>query len=227
MTEPISLAGDIDATLTKVLIIDDHPLFRKGARLLLAQENGFRVVGEASSGMEGLRLARELDTDLILLDLNMAEMDGLETLRQLRVTHPDARVVMLTVSDLEQDLVEALRAGASGYLLKDTEPEDLLKQLRQILDGHLIISEGLTEHLIRAMRGEKEATAPEQAGLTERESEILQGVSEGLSNKMIARQLDITEGTVKVHVKNLLRKLNLRSRVEAAVWAVEHQKPHR
>jgi len=227
MTEkaPATLRGD--AAPARILIIDDHPLFRKGARLLLSQENGFVVVGEASSGGEGLRLAGELDTDLILLDLNMAQMDGLETLRHLRDTHPDARVVMLTVSDLEQDLVDALRAGASGYLLKDTEPEDLLAQLRQILDGHLIISEGLTEHLIRAMRGDKEATPPAQAGLTERETEILLGISEGLSNKMIARQLDITEGTVKVHVKNLLRKLNLRSRVEAAVWAVEHHQAGR
>lgn len=207
--------------LARVLIIDDHPLFRKGARLLLEPETGFEVVGEASSGAEGIRLAEELETDLILLDLNMAQMDGLETLRRLRLADPEARVVMLTVSDHEQDLVAALRAGASGYLLKDTEPEELLAQLRQVLEGHLVLSQSLTEHLMRAVRRDHEPTPVEQAGLTERELEILRGISEGLSNKHIARQLDITEGTVKVHVKHLLRKLNLHSRVEAAVWATD------
>jgi two-component system, NarL family, nitrate/nitrite response regulator NarL len=211
--------------LARVLIIDDHPLFRKGARLLLEPETGFEVVGEASSGAEGIRLAGELETDLILLDLNMAEMDGLETLRRLRLANPDVRVVMLTVSDHEQDLVAALRTGASGYLLKDTEPEELLAQLRQVLDGHLVLSQSLTEQLMRAVRGDREPTPVEQAGLTERELEILDGISEGLSNKHIARQLDISEGTVKVHVKHLLRKLNLHSRVEAAVWAVDQRRP--
>jgi two-component system nitrate/nitrite response regulator NarL len=214
-----------DAALARVLIIDDHPLFRKGARLLLEPENGFQVVGEASSGAEGIALADSLDSELILLDLNMAKMDGLETLRCLREAHPDTLVVMLTVSDHEQDLVAALRAGASGYLLKDTEPEELLGQLRQALEGHLVLSKSLTEHLMRAVRREQQPTPLEQAGLTEREGEILQGIAEGLSNKHIARQLDITEGTVKVHVKHLLRKLNLRSRVEAAVWAVENRSP--
>jgi two-component system, NarL family, nitrate/nitrite response regulator NarL len=216
--------SDEAPALARVLIIDDHPLFRKGARLLLEPETGFEVVGEASSGAEGVRLASELETDLILLDLNMAEMDGLETLRRLRLADPEARVVMLTVSDHEQDLVAALRTGASGYLLKDTEPEELLAQLRQVLEGHLVLSQSLTEHLMRAVRSDQEPTPVEQAGLTERELEILQGISEGLSNKHIARQLDITEGTVKVHVKHLLRKLNLHSRVEAAVWAVDQRR---
>jgi two-component system, NarL family, nitrate/nitrite response regulator NarL len=224
MTEQQSERSDETPALARVLIIDDHPLFRKGARLLLEPETGFEVVGEASSGAEGIRLASELETDLILLDLNMAEMDGLETLRRLRLADPEARVVMLTVSDHEQDLVAALRTGASGYLLKDTEPEELLAQLRQVLDGHLVLSQSLTEHLMRAVRSDQEPTPVEQAGLTERELEILQGISEGLSNKHIARQLDITEGTVKVHVKHLLRKLNLHSRVEAAVWAVDQRR---
>ena len=209
----------------RVVIIDDHPLFRKGARQLLEPGTGFEVVGEASSGQEGLRLVEQLKPGLILLDLNMAEMDGLETLRRLRHADPQAIVVMLTVSDHEGDLLAALRAGASGYLLKDVEPEDLLAQLRQVLDGHLVLSEGLAEMLARAVRQERAATPLEQAGLTEREMEILKHISDGLSNKHIARRLDITEGTVKVHVKNLLRKLNLRSRVEAAVWAVEQQRP--
>jgi two-component system, NarL family, nitrate/nitrite response regulator NarL len=209
----------------RVVIIDDHPLFRKGARQLLEPGTGFEVVGEASSGQEGLRLVERLKPGLVLLDLNMAEMDGLETLRRLRHADPQAVVVMLTVSDHQGDLLAALRAGASGYLLKDMEPEDLLAQLRQVLDGHLVLSEGLAEMLARAVRQERAATPVEQAGLTEREIEILKHISDGLSNKHIARRLDITEGTVKVHVKNLLRKLNLRSRVEAAVWAVEQQRP--
>lgn len=225
MTEiPLDTPSE-ETRLARVLIIDDHPLFRKGARLLLEPEAGFQVVGEASSGAEGVRLAETIETDLILLDLNMAKMDGLETLRCLRLAHPDTRVVMLTVSDHEQDLVAALRGGASGYLLKDTEPDELLAQLHQVLEGRLVLSESLTEHLMRAVRREQEPTPIEQAGLTEREVEILRGISEGLSNKLIARQLDITEGTVKVHVKHLLSKLNLHSRVEAAVWAVEQQRP--
>ncbi|WP_043740416.1 two-component system response regulator NarL [Thioalkalivibrio nitratireducens] len=210
----------------RVVIIDDHPLFRKGARELLEPGTGFEVVGEASSGAEGLRRVGEIRPDLVLLDLNMAEMDGLETLRRLHQADPDMRVVMLTVSDREEDLVEALRAGASGYLLKDMEPEDLLDRLRQVLEGHLVLSEGLTEHLARAVRREHEPTPLDRAGLTERETEILNQIADGLSNKHIARNLDITEGTVKVHVKNLLRKLNLRSRVEAAVWMVEQRRPH-
>jgi len=222
---PAAPARDLTAGLARVLIIDDHPLFRKGARLLLEPESGFTVVGEASSGAEGLQLAATLETDLILLDLHMAEMDGLETLKRLRHANPDARVVMLTVSDQEQDLVTALRTGASGYLLKDTEPEDLLVQLHQVLEGRLVLSESLTEHLMRAVCREQEPTPIERAGLTEREAEILQGVAEGQSNKHIARSLGITEGTVKVHMKHLLRKLGLRSRVEAAVWAVEQQHP--
>lgn len=132
---------------------------------------------------------------------------------------------MLTVSDNEDDVVTALRAGADGYLLKDMEPEDTLEYLRQGASGKLVISERLTELLAHALRTEgSHPTDAEQAGLTEREFEILQLIAKGLSNKMIARKLDITEGTVKVHVKHLLKKLNLRSRVEAAVWAVNEGK---
>lgn len=219
-------SGDAErAEPARVLIIDDHPLFRRGARQLLEMGDNAQVVGEASSGDEGLVLAAELDPDLVLLDLNMDGMDGLETLRRLREAQTRARVVMLTVSDHEDDLVAALRAGADGYLLKDMEPEDLLTQLQQALEGHMVLSRGLTEHLMRAVRREHEPTPVEQAGLTEREQEILNLISEGFSNKHIARRLDIAEGTVKVHVKHLLKKLNLSRRVEAAVWAVEQQRP--
>lgn len=211
--------------ITSLIAIDDHPLFRKGVADLVGMEPSLNMIGEAASGEEGLELIAQLEPDLILLDLNMKGMDGLETLKRIKETDTDARVIMLTVSDNEEDVVDALRAGADGYLLKDMEPEDTLDYLRQASRGKLVISERLTELLAHALR--TEGTHPSntnQAGLTEREEQILVLIAQGLSNKMIARKLDITEGTVKVHVKHLLKKLNLRSRVEAAVWAVNEAK---
>jgi two-component system, NarL family, nitrate/nitrite response regulator NarL len=207
----------------RLVVIDDHPLFRRGVRQLVDIEGGFEVVGEASSGPEGIELALQLQPDLVLLDLNMEGMDGNKTLQELRAAGCTARVAMLTVSDEEEDLVAALRAGADGYLLKDTEPEDLLRQLRQIVDGRLVLTEGLTEHLARAMRRRDEPASAEQPRLTPREQEVLDLIASGLNNKLIARELDLSEGTVKVHVKHLLKKLGLRSRLEAALWAVEQQ----
>ena len=209
--------------ITTIIAIDDHPLFRKGVSDLIGMEANLSMVGECASGEEGLKLARELNPDLILLDLNMKGMDGIATLRALREADLDARVIMLTVSDHEEDVVAALRAGADGYLLKDMEPEDPLDYLRQAAAGKMVISERLTALLAHALR--HEASHPSdlnQAGLTAREDQILKLIAQGLSNKMIARKLDITEGTVKVHVKHLLKKLNLRSRVEVAVWAVNN-----
>ena len=211
------------ATPVRLLVIDDHPLFRRGVRQLVDIEGGFEVVGEASSGPEGIALAEQLQPDLVLLDLNMEGMDGNETLHALRAVGCTARVAMLTVSDQEDDLVNALRAGADGYLLKDTEPEELLRQLRQIVDGRLVLTEGLTEHLARAMRRQDEPAAAGQPRLTPREREVLDLIASGLNNKLIAKELDLSEGTVKVHVKHLLKKLGLRSRLEAALWAVEQQ----
>lgn len=205
-----------------VLVIDDHPLFRKGVGQLLAMDERFALIGEAANGEDGVRLARALAPDLILLDLNMTGMNGIDTLKAIHAADLDARVLMLTVSDSEEDLVAALRAGADGYLLKDMEPEELLVGLRRAAEGETVLSERLTQMLARALRRDGRAADPAQVELTDREREILVHIADGKSNKLIARALGITEGTIKVHVKHLLKKLNLRSRVDAAVWAVEH-----
>ncbi len=205
-----------------IIIIDDHPLLRKGIRQLIEDEDDLELVAEASGAEEGVRLALEHDPDLILLDLNMPEINGIEALKQLRAEGVAARIVMFTVSDHEEDVVVALKSGADGYLLKDMEPEDLLEQLRQAALGKMVVSERLTTLLAEALRNQRTRPAgPDIANLTAREMQIMRLIAEGLSNKMIARRLDVTEGTVKVHVKNLLKKMQLRSRVEVAVWAVQ------
>ena len=206
---------------TSVIIIDDHPLFRKGVSQLIALSDQLHLIGEASSGEEGLMLARALEPDLILLDLNMRGMGGIETLRALREADLAARILILTVSDAADDLVAAIRAGADGYLLKDMEPEQLIQQIRAALGGALVISPALTRVLAQALRNPPSAS---QLDLTDRERQVLKMIAAGSSNKVIGNKLGITEGTVKVHVKNLLHKLGLRSRVEAAVWAMEHMR---
>jgi len=204
----------------RILIIDDHPLFRKGVAQLITMAPHLEVVGEASNGEQGVAKAKELDPDLILLDLHMRDMSGIETLKAIRDAAMDCRVVILTVSDNADDLVAAIRSGADGYLLKDMEPEDLLTAIDEALNGRTVIGERLNSLLARAIREEATAKQRDTATLTDREKEILQGLAQGLSNKLIARNLDITEATVKVHVKNLLKKLGFHSRLEAAVWAV-------
>jgi two-component system, NarL family, nitrate/nitrite response regulator NarL len=205
-----------------VLVIDDHPLLRRGISQLLALDGDITMTGEACNADDGVRLAAALEPDLILLDLHMPGADGLATLARLRAAGVTSRIIIFTASDADDDVVAALRAGADGYLIKDMEPEDLLRQLRHAALGRMAISERLTALLAEALRNQH---APEPAAahdnLTRREREILPLVSGGLSNKMIARTLDISEGTVKVHVKHLLKKLKLRSRVEMAVWAVQ------
>jgi two-component system nitrate/nitrite response regulator NarL len=204
-----------------LLVIDDHPLFRKAVLQLVEMAGSFVVVGEASSGSEGLKLAQRLEPDLVLLDLNMNEMDGIEVLKAIKSWGTETRVIMLTVSDEAGDLVAALRAGADGYLLKETEPEDLLVKLAAAAAGEVILTDRLTRLLAHSLRDENKPREVDQAGLTEQESRTLELIARGKSNKAIARELGIADGTVKVHVKHLLRKLNLHSRVEAAVWALD------
>jgi two-component system nitrate/nitrite response regulator NarL len=210
--------------MSTVITIDDHPLFRKGVSDLISLVDSLSLIGEAASGQEGLELAKKLNPDLVLLDLNMKGMDGIETLEAIKASDLDSRVIMLTVSNNEENVVSAFRAGADGYLLKDMEPEEILARLESAANGQFIISDELTELLAHALRGDTIPKDSMQAGLTEREEEILELISRGYSNKAIARELDITEGTVKVHVKHLLKKLNLKSRLEAAVWSVNSRK---
>jgi two-component system nitrate/nitrite response regulator NarL len=211
----------------RVLLIDDHALVRKGIEELL-QSRGVQVVASVGSGEEGVRRAKELSADLILLDVKMPGMNGIETLKALRASGVGAPVVMLTMSREDADLSAALRAGAQGYLLKDIEPEDLVPALEAALQGNNVVARELVGSLARLVRGDGGPAVPQPAPsrpfaeLTPRELEILECIADGSSNKMIARALDITDGTVKLHVKAILRKLGLRSRVEAAVAAVEH-----
>lgn len=208
-----------------LLIVDDHPLFRKGVRYLVNKVAGFTIVGEASCGQEGIDMAAELAPDMMLLDLNMRDISGLEVLKAVKCANPDIRVVMLTVSDQADDLVAALRGGADGYLLKEMEPEDLIIKLAEAAGGQITLTPRLINLLAKAMQQDAaQSKKTSEADLTNQEQRILELVAAGMSNKLAARELGITEGTVKVHVKHLLRKLNLRSRVEAAVWFVEQRK---
>ncbi len=211
-------------TKATVMMVDDHPLFRKGIRQLIDLEDQLQVVGEAKNGEEALEKARELEPDLILLDLNMQGMDGLDTLRSLRAAGVASRVIMLTVSDNEADVVNCFKAGADGYLLKDMEPEDILEKVLQATVGKMAISERLTEILATALRKPNQQERDPTASLTSREYEILTRIAQGHSNKVIARDLDISDGTVKVHVKHILKKMGMKSRVEAAVWLVDRKK---
>jgi len=202
----------------KILLIDDHPLMRKGMRQILELETDFVVVGEASNGSEGIAKALDLQPDLIILDLNMKGLSGLDTLKALRAEGVDARIVILTVSDAKNDIFTLIDAGADGYLLKDTEPDTLLSQLKRIAQGEVILSDSIKNLLL-----ERQSSQEPIYSLTDREMDVLRLIATGLSNKQIAGQLFISEETVKVHIRNLLRKLNVHSRVAATVLYFEHK----
>ncbi|WP_422386031.1 two-component system response regulator NarL [Izhakiella australiensis] len=214
----------ITMTPATLLLIDDHPMLRRGICQLVSLDPMLKVIAEAGNGPDGVTLAREHDPDLILLDMNMPDYDGLATLRALRQQPLSGRVVMFTVSDLRQDVIAALQQGADGYLLKDMEPEALLAALHQAAAGEMVLSENLVPLLAEQLRTPQVPASLAACALTPREEEILRQLARGLSNKLIARELDISESTVKVHVKHLLQKLGLRSRTEAAVWLLQ-QKP--
>ncbi|KOE60305.1 response regulator [Aggregatibacter actinomycetemcomitans] len=202
----------------KVLIIDDHPLMRRGIKQLVELEEGFEFVGGAGNGTEGINLALQTSPDLIILDLNMKGLSGLDTLKALRAEGMDARIVILTVSDAKNDIFTLIDAGADGYLLKDTEPDTLLSQLKRIARGEVILSDSIKNLLL-----ERQSAQEPIYSLTDREMGVLRLIATGLSNKQIAGQLFISEETVKVHIRNLLRKLNVHSRVAATVLYFEHK----
>ncbi|HCY13099.1 MAG TPA: two-component system response regulator NarL [Gammaproteobacteria bacterium] len=208
----------------KVLIVDDHALFRVGLQGLL-ERRGIEIAAVAGEGEEGVRLASELRPEVILLDLRMPETGGLEVLRRINEQGLEIPVVMLTTSSDEDDLAESLRNGARGYLLKDMEPDELVVALQEIVAGKMVVAPGLTGALANLVRHgnrrERKDELEPFRSLTPREREILCHLAEGQSNKVIARHLDISDGTVKLHVKAILRKLGVHSRVEAAVMAVE------
>jgi two-component system, NarL family, nitrate/nitrite response regulator NarL len=209
---------------SSILLVDDHPLLRKGLTQLIELEDDLEVIGEASDGKTAIAMAQEFEPDVIVLDLNMQGMDGLETLHAMRAANISSRIIMLTVSDNDEDVVRAMTYGADGYLLKDMDPDDIIQRIREAANGKVVISEKLTHVLVGALRKGDDSRAKQLASLTSREHEILRFIAKGLSNKLIARELDITDGTVKVHVKHILRKLNLKSRVEAAVWVISQGK---
>ena len=206
----------------RIVIIDDHTLFREDLQPLLGR-HGIEVVASVGDGREGIRLAQELRPDIVLLDMRMPGISGLEVLKHFQQINFESPVVMLTTSGDERDLVEALRNGAKGYLLKDMEPDNVVAALREIIKGDTVVASNLTQILAKVVKGE-DPLEPEPSpldSLTPREREILGLLAEGQSNKVIARNLGISDGTVKLHVKAILRKLNIHSRVEAAVIAVE------
>jgi two-component system nitrate/nitrite response regulator NarL len=210
-------------TPIRVLLIDDHTLFRSGVKALLSRNPDFEVVGEAADGLEGVKRAKALEPDVILLDLHMPGTSGRDALKLLLEDAPQARVLMLTVSEDAEDLIETLRSGATGYLLKNINTETLLDSIRKAAEGESVVSPQMTGKLVQGLKApaKSEPTPAEKDRLSPREREILAFLAKGASNKEIARRLDLAESTVKIHVQHILRKLNLSSRVQAAVYAVE------
>ena len=208
----------------KIVLIDDHTLFRSGLKALLQRQSDFAAVGEAADGLEGVKLIELVAPDVVLLDLDMSHMNGREALAQIVAVHPELAVLMLTVSEDGEDLAECMRLGARGYLLKNINAEFLLSSIRRAVTGDSVLSPEMTAKLVARLRDPRPAASrPDVDSLTPRERETLRHLARGASNKEIARSLDLAESTVKVHVQNILRKLNLSSRVQAAVFAVENE----
>ncbi len=204
----------------RIVVVDDHTLFRRGITALLARVADFDIVGEAADGFEGIRVVAAERPDVVLLDLHMPGITGLEATQAILKDAPGAHVVMLTVSEEPDDLMACLRAGALGYLLKNIDSDFLVASIRRAADGDSVMSPEMTGKLLREVRGGASPAAG--PALSPREREIIACLARGTSNKEIARELDIAESTVKIHVQHILRKLDLSSRVQVAVWAIEH-----
>lgn len=210
----------------RVLLVDDHTLFRKGLAELLERNAQISVAGVTGSAEEARRLLEELKPDVMVTDLHMQPVDGLSLLRQLQAEGNSVPTLVLTVSNAEEDLANVLRAGARGYLLKDMEPDDVADAIVRAARGETVVAPSMTMKLVGLLQNNQPA-AQQPASmldlLTQREREILSHLALGESNKVIARQLDISHDTVKLHVRHILSKLSLTSRVEAAIFAVEHK----
>jgi len=209
-------------TKKTILIIDDHPLFRKGVQQLLSMDEQYEIVGEAADGVTGLAMIESLAPDMVLLDLNMEVMSGLDVLEEIKKRELETEVVIMTVSNQDSDVARAIHLGADGYLLKDMEPEDILLKLGQVAEGSVVMDENISMLLANMLKSGSHFTTLENVKLTQRETEIMGLLVVGMNNKLMARELNISDGTVKVHIKNILRKTKVNSRLEAAVWAINH-----
>ena len=207
----------------RLLLVDDHALFRKGLVSLLKREDAFEVVAEAEDGAEAIKKAKQLKPDLVLMDIHMPGTDGIEATRRIREMLPGTRVVILTISEDDKDLFEAIKCGAHGYLLKKLEPEELYAMLRGVFEGEAPISRATAGRILNefAMQARRKATPQLEEELSAREKEVLQCLASGLTNKEIGNKLGIAENTVKNHLKNILGKLHLENRVQAATFALQ------
>ena len=211
----------------RVMICDDHALFRRGLIMVLESEDGIDVVGEAEDGAESIRRAKELAPDVVLMDVRMPNVSGIEASRAIAEVAPSAKVLMLTVSDEEQDLYAAIKAGATGYLLKEISIEEVASAIRAVVSGQSLVSPSMASKLLSEFTNLAKKADERQAmpipRLTSRELEVLKLVAEGMSNREVAGELYISENTVKNHVRNILEKLHLHSRMEAVVYAVREK----
>ncbi len=212
----------------RVLLVDDQPLLRLGFRMVLGGEPDIEVIGEAGDGNSAVRLTQDLEPDVVLMDVRMPGMDGVEATRQIVATFSPARVLILTTFDLDEYAFAGLRAGASGFLLKNVPPGELCNAIRAVASGDAVVSPRITRQLLDRYSGDlhpaekSEDVHPLLEGLTEREREVLLEVAAGLSNAEIADKLVLSEATVKTHITRILGKLGLRDRVQAAVFAYRH-----
>lgn len=203
-----------------VLLVDDHPLFRRGVFAVLSADKRIRVVGEASNGKEGVASARKLDPDVILMDIQMPEMTGLEATVVLQKEMPRCKILMLTISEKDEDLFNAVKFGARGYLLKEVDPDEIIAAVLQVASGEVMLTTSMATKLLGEFKSRGEKKGGEQA-LSPREGEVLQYVARGHTNKEIAGTLFISENTVKVHLRNILDKLHMKNRAEAATYAAK------
>ncbi len=213
----------------RVLLVDDHAVVRQGLRMFIEMQNDMEVVGEGANGLEAMELVAKLHPDVILLDLIMPELDGVEATRKILAAYPQARVLILTSFGEDDKVFPAIRAGAQGYLLKDIQPRELIRALREAHQGKAQLHPDVARRLMQAVSGDMPAESPKPAslpvelqGLTEREREVLGMIAQGLTNHEIAEKMVISEKTVKTHVSNLLDKLGLEDRTRAAIWALKH-----